>query len=65
LAAEVNSPAARPEKHAAWLDPDTPQDELRSMLTAYPAGEMVGWEVNREYVCDPKRDGPECLEPAA
>jgi hypothetical protein len=55
----------RPEQHAAWLDPDTSQDELRAMLAAYPAGEMVGWEVNRQFVCDPKRDGPECLEPAA
>jgi hypothetical protein len=35
------------------------------MLTAYPSGEMVGWEVNREFVCDPMRDGSECLEPAA
>jgi putative SOS response-associated peptidase YedK len=55
----------RPERHAAWLDPATPPDELRSLLAAYPAGEMVGWEVNREFVCDPNRDGPECLEPAA
>jgi putative SOS response-associated peptidase YedK len=55
----------RPDLHDAWLDADTPDDELRSMLTARSADEMTGWEVNREFVCDPTRDGPECLEPAA
>jgi len=55
----------RPDQHATWLDADSPQDRLLPLLTAYPAEEMVGWEVDRRFVCDPKQDGPECLTPAA
>lgn len=47
----------------------SPQYVLHRALTSFPiarpAGEMVGWEVNREYVCDPERDGPECMAPVA
>jgi hypothetical protein len=54
-----------PETMTCYPDPRAPPDRLLSLLTAYPAEEMVGWEVDRNIVCDPKRDGPACIAPAA
>ena len=52
-----------PEWYDAWLDPDTPESALVSMLEPYPAELMqvadAGTAVN-----SPKNDGPECLEAA-
>jgi len=34
-----------PDQLPAWLDPQTPREELERLLTPYPASEMVGADV--------------------
>ena len=52
-----------PESYAEWLDPETREARLVSLLTPYPADEMRVAEVG-PAVNSPKNDGPECLDPA-
>ncbi|MDB5306058.1 MAG: yedK [Gemmataceae bacterium] len=51
------------EAHSAWLDPETPGDELRGLLRPYPSEAMEMYEVDPKYVNSPRNDGPECIEP--
>jgi putative SOS response-associated peptidase YedK len=44
------------EGYAGWLDPQTPEERLRSLLKSYPAEEMVTREASP--ACN---DGPEVL----
>lgn len=53
-----------PEEYAAWLDPDTPQKNLRSLLKTQPAELMTASDAS-PLVNSPKHEGPELLEPAA
>lgn len=48
------------EPHAAWLDPDTPEEELTTMLRPYPADRMCVAEAG-PAVNSLKNDGPEWL----
>jgi putative SOS response-associated peptidase YedK len=50
------------EAYAAWLDPKTPAEELKSLLVPYPADEMEAVPVSK-LVNSPKNDVPECLNP--
>lgn len=54
----------RTDDHAAWLDNDTPVEQLQAMLRTYPADEMEMQEVS-DTVNSPRVDSPECLTPAA
>jgi putative SOS response-associated peptidase YedK len=49
------------EAEEGWLDPETPLDELRALLTPFPAGETILHAVG-PAVNDARYDGPECLE---
>jgi putative SOS response-associated peptidase YedK len=53
-----------PEEYAAWLDPDTPATELRTLLKTYPADLMAASDAN-PLVNSPRNEGPELLVPAA
>ena len=46
-----------------WLDPDTEIKDLNSLLTPYPAEEMMTYPVSR-LVNNPKNDLPACIERA-
>ena len=46
---------------AAWLNPDTPADELHGLLASQPAA--LRERVLANFVNDPKLNGPECLTP--
>lgn len=52
-----------PENYAEWLDPETREARLVSLIRPYPAEEMTVTEVS-SAVNSPKYDGPECLEAA-
>lgn len=45
-----------------WLDPETPEDELRAMLVPYPAELMRAYEVSRE-VNKATSNGQQLIEP--
>lgn len=52
-----------PEHEAAWLDPATPEDELRLILTTiYPADRMTAYPVSRR-VNNPRYDDPTLIQP--
>jgi putative SOS response-associated peptidase YedK len=51
-----------PEDYDRLLDPDTPVDELRSLLKPYPAERMRAVAVNRA-VNSVKNDTPESIDP--
>lgn len=53
-------PAAR----AAWLDPSTGAETLKTLLGPAPAGTLEAREVSR-FVNEPRHDDPRCLEAAA
>jgi putative SOS response-associated peptidase YedK len=52
-----------PENYAEWLDPETPEARLLSLLKPYPADAMRVSEASAA-VNSPKNDGPECLDAA-
>ena len=54
------APIAPRESYAEWLDPETPEDSLLSLLKSYPPEEMTVREVSTA-VNAPMNDGPECL----
>jgi putative SOS response-associated peptidase YedK len=54
----------RPADYTRWLDPETPVDELKSLLKPYPAEEMELVQVSK-LVNSPKNDVVECMLPAA
>jgi putative SOS response-associated peptidase YedK len=49
------------ESYTEWLDPETPESRLQSLLKPYPADLIAVREVG-PAVNSPKNDGPECLE---
>ena len=51
-----------PEDYDRWLEPDTPIDELRSMLKPLPADRMRAEAVSRA-VNSVKNDNEECITP--
>jgi putative SOS response-associated peptidase YedK len=52
-----------PASHGEWLDPQTREARLVSLLKPYPADEMQVAEVG-PAVNSPKNDRPECLDAA-
>jgi putative SOS response-associated peptidase YedK len=51
------------ESYVEWLDPQTQEARLVSLLKTYPADEMQVTEVG-PAVNSPRNDGPECLDAA-
>jgi putative SOS response-associated peptidase YedK len=51
------------ESYAEWLDPETREGRLESLLKSYPADEMQVTEVG-PAANSPRNDGMECLEAA-
>jgi putative SOS response-associated peptidase YedK len=51
------------ESYREWLDPQTREARLVSLLKPYPADEMQVAEVG-PTVNSPRNDGPECLDAA-
>ena len=51
----------RPDAEDAWIDPATPEEELRALL-AEPAAALVHRPVSRA-VNDARHDEPDCLDP--
>ena len=51
------------DSYAEWLDPETDEKRLLTLLKPYPADAMKVIEVG-PAVNSPKNDGPECLEAA-
>ena len=53
-----------PELEAAWLEPESDEDELLAMLRPLAAGDLTTREIS-DAVNDVRNDGPELLEPRA
>ncbi len=51
-----------PAQYDAWLDPETPADDLRAVLKPYDETLMKAYEVSR-IVNSVKNDTEECIEP--
>lgn len=51
------------DDHAAWLGENAARDVVQ-LLQPYPSSEMRAYRVSTK-VNSAKKDGPECLEPAA
>ena len=45
----------------SWLEPSTPEDELKAMTAPYPAEKMAAYPVSTR-VNSPRHNDPECLE---
>ena len=51
-----------PERFSEWLDPETPQDDLKRLLRPYPAERMKAEPISRR-LNDVRNDDAACLEP--
>ena len=52
-----------PDNYARWLDPRiTDRAEIESMMSTYPASQMMAWEVSKR-VNKPGNDGSDLIEP--
>jgi putative SOS response-associated peptidase YedK len=49
------------DQREAWLDPDTPEEALKSLLSTLPAAQMESWPVTRKLLTKGFPDGPDCI----
>ncbi|MFQ5451455.1 MAG: SOS response-associated peptidase [Nitrospinaceae bacterium] len=51
-----------PRDYGTWLNPESKQDVLRSLLVPFPSDSMDMYEISKE-INSPKNDRAECLRP--